>query len=88
MLGLCYTQRSLAVDRFTEPDLRASPPQPAVGLVATVTVGQGTHPNATLVHLLHFRLLSRNGGEIDFVYLRSGTAMPGRRSGDQVHKVF
>ena len=28
-----------------------------------------------------------SGGAIDFVYLRSGTTMPGRHSGDQVHKV-
>ena len=37
------------MDRFDEPDLRASPPQPAAALRATVTVGLGTHPNATLV---------------------------------------
>ena len=35
------------------------------------------------------RLVSRNGGGIDFVYLRSGTTTPGRHNGDQVnvHKV-
>lgn len=37
---------SLAVDRFNEPDLRASPSQPAAAMRATVT---DTHPNATLV---------------------------------------
>ena len=40
---------SLAVDSFAEPDLRATPPAPPAAMGATVTVGAGTHPNATLL---------------------------------------